>query len=66
MSEPVVVGLDVGVRPPGRPAENLDVFDFQLTDDEMTRIATLDTDASVAFDHRDPKMVSQIGGIRLS
>jgi 2,5-diketo-D-gluconate reductase A len=39
-------------------AENLDVFGFELTDDEMSQIASLDTGASVAFDHRDPQMVS--------
>jgi 2,5-diketo-D-gluconate reductase A len=42
-------------------AENLDVFDFQLTDEEMTHIAALDTGASLFFDHRDPEIVSQIG-----
>ena len=44
--------------------ENLDVFDFTLTDDEMTRIATLDTGASAAFDHRDPAGVAFLGNIR--
>ena len=38
--------------------ENIDVFDFELTDEEMTRIADLDTGASLFFDHRDPAMVS--------
>ena len=47
-----VVVIPKSVRPE-RMAENLDVFDFQLTDDEMTRIATLDTGASAFFDHRD-------------
>jgi 2,5-diketo-D-gluconate reductase A len=41
---------------PERMAENLDVFDFQLTDEEMGRIAALDTGASLFFDHRDPQM----------
>ncbi|MGE0304364.1 MAG: aldo/keto reductase [Acidimicrobiia bacterium] len=41
-----------------RMEENLDVFDFELTDDEMRRIAGLDTGASMFFDHRDPEMVS--------
>jgi 2,5-diketo-D-gluconate reductase A len=45
-------------------AENLDVFDFALTDDQMTRNATLDTGATVTFDHRDPEWVSRIGGVR--
>ena len=29
-----------------RMQQNLDIFDFQLTDDEMSRIATLDTGKS--------------------
>ena len=32
---------------PERMAENLDVFDFQLTDEEMTHIAAMDTGASL-------------------
>lgn len=41
-----------------RMEQNLDVFDFQLTDDELGQIAGLDTGASMFFDHRDPAMVS--------
>jgi 2,5-diketo-D-gluconate reductase A len=52
-----VVVIPKSVRPE-RMAENIDIFDFQLTDDEMTRISTLDTGASLFFDHRDPAMVS--------
>jgi 2,5-diketo-D-gluconate reductase A len=40
-----------------RMAENLDVFDFELTDDQMASIATLDQGRSLFFDHRDPAMV---------
>lgn len=43
-----------------RMAENLDIFDFRLTDDEMARIATLDQGVSMFFDHRDPEMVKQL------
>ncbi|RYV51083.1 aldo/keto reductase [Pengzhenrongella frigida] len=50
---------------PERMAENLDVFDFLLTDDEMARIATLDTGASLAFDHHDPAMVSYLNSARI-
>lgn len=35
-----------------RMSENIDVFDFVLTDDEMERISTLDGGTSVFFDHR--------------
>jgi len=56
-----VVVIPKSVRP-DRMAQNLDVFDFELTDDEMTRIAALDTGASLFFDHRDPAMVAWLGG----
>ncbi|WP_433445297.1 aldo/keto reductase [Nonomuraea sp. CA-141351] len=49
-----------------RMAENFDVFDFELTDDQMSRIAALDTGASQFFDHRDPAVVSRLGNIRLT
>ncbi len=48
-----------------RMAENFDVFDFELGDDEMARIATLDTGTSQFFDHRDPAMTSQLGTVRI-
>ncbi|MFD9497766.1 aldo/keto reductase [Streptomyces sp. NPDC060035] len=48
-----------------RMAENLDVFDFALTDDQMTAVAALDTGASLFFDHRDPAVVSRLGNVAL-
>jgi 2,5-diketo-D-gluconate reductase A len=60
-----VVVIPKSVRPE-RMAENLDVFDFALTDEQMGKIATLDTGASLFFDHRDPAMVSWLGGRRYS
>jgi 2,5-diketo-D-gluconate reductase A len=45
-----------------RMAENLDVFDFELSDEQMASIATLDTGASQFFDHRDPAMVKWLSG----
>jgi 2,5-diketo-D-gluconate reductase A len=47
-------------------AENIDVFDFTLTDADMTRIAAMDTGASLFLDHRDPAVVSQLGTFRLA
>jgi 2,5-diketo-D-gluconate reductase A len=49
-----------------RMAENFAVFGFELSEDEMARIASLDTGASLFFDHRDPAIVSQIGNRRLT
>jgi len=44
-----------------RIAENFDVFDFELTGEEMERVADLDTGESLFFDHRDPEMVKRLG-----
>ena len=48
-----------------RMRENIDVFDFELTDDEMTRIAAMDTGTTLFFDHRDPEWVSRLGSVRV-
>jgi 2,5-diketo-D-gluconate reductase A len=55
-----VVAIPKSVRP-DRMAENLDIFDFSLSDDDMARIATLEDGSSQFFDHRDPAMVSWLG-----
>jgi 2,5-diketo-D-gluconate reductase A len=51
-----VVAIPKSVRKE-RMAENFNVFDFDLTDDDMRSVATLDTGTSSFFDHRDPAMV---------
>jgi 2,5-diketo-D-gluconate reductase A len=50
---------------PARIRENIDVFDFELTDEEMRRIAAMDRGESLFFDHRDPEMVSWLSNRRL-
>ncbi|MFM9697037.1 aldo/keto reductase [Streptomyces europaeiscabiei] len=59
-----VVAIPKSVRA-DRMAENIDIFDFELTDDQMAAIATLETGGSLFFDHHDPAMVSWLGARRL-
>ncbi|MFG2654966.1 aldo/keto reductase [Streptomyces sp. NPDC048425] len=47
-----------------RMAENLDVFDFELTDDQMASVDAMDTGESLFFDHRDPEVVSRFGKLQ--
>lgn len=40
-----------------RIQEKFDIFAFELTDEDMNKIASLDTKTSLFFSHYDPKMV---------
>lgn len=51
-----IVALAKSVRKE-RMAENINVFDFQLDDGDIARIAALETGTSSFFSHRDPAMV---------
>jgi 2,5-diketo-D-gluconate reductase A len=44
-----------------RMEENFNVFDFELTEEDMKAISTLDTKHSVFLDHRDPAIVKWLG-----
>lgn len=59
-----VVAIPKSVRKE-RMAENFDIFDFELSADEMQEISNLDTNASLFFDHRDPNMVKWLSERKL-
>lgn len=48
-----------------RMVENISVFDFELSAEDMAAIGTLDTKTSSFFDHRDPAMVKWLGERKL-
>ena len=58
MGEPVVAELaKKHGKSPAHIAQNLDVFDFELTDDDMAQMATLDRGDSIF--HRTPEMLER-------
>lgn len=48
-----------------RMEENFNIFDFELSIEDMQAIATLDTNQSLFFDHRDPAMVKWLSERKL-
>jgi len=59
LSQRGVVAIPKSVRKE-RMVENINIFDFDLTQEDMEAIATLDTKLSLFFDHRDPQMVKAL------
>lgn len=56
-----VVAIPKSVRP-DRMAENLAVFDFELTADQVATIAAKDTGSSLFFDHRTAEAATFLAG----
>jgi diketogulonate reductase-like aldo/keto reductase len=48
-----------------RMASNLNIFDFELSVNDMAEIKTLDQKSSSFFDHRDPEIVKWLGNRKL-
>ncbi len=48
-----------------RIVENFDVLNFELSPQDMSAIATLDTKRSSFFDHRDPEVVKRLSRVKL-
>ena len=47
-----------------RIIENFDIFDFELSKEDVEKIVTLNTDQSSFFSHRDPEMVRFLSSMR--
>lgn len=59
-----IVAIPKSVRK-DRMEENLDSLNFELSNEEMESIQTLDKNTSSFFDHRDPDMVKWLGERKL-
>ena len=48
-----------------RIIENFNIFDFEITQDDLELIKSLDTKTSSFFDHRDPEIIKWMGSRKL-
>ncbi|MEC0206973.1 aldo/keto reductase [Paenibacillus lautus] len=48
-----------------RIVENFDIFDFELSADDMQQIATLDTRESLFLSYHDPKLAKMLGTLKV-
>lgn len=59
-----VIAIPKSVRKE-RMIENFNIFDFELSTDDLQAIAALDTNQSLFFDHRNPEMVKWLSERKL-
>lgn len=59
-----IVAIPKSVRKE-RMTENFEIFDFELSQEDLQSIAALDTGSSLFFDHRDPTMVKWLSERKL-
>ena len=48
-----------------RMEQNIDIWDFALSDDDMAEIAKLDIGHSEIVDHSDPAFIKMISGMKI-
>ena len=48
-----------------RIVENFNIFDFELSPEDIGAVISMDTKVSSFFDHRDPEVVKRLGTVKL-